>query len=127
MMLRIGLLQVSRTDTAVYLQQGMIHNKVLWQLVNVYTFILESPSRSSTCGQTNFKFSASLLYIVKVQHVYLPLRNPRTNAAPNILDLRLASSSRPAVSNMMMVLRLSNSREVSIGFQGQSVRHSDDN
>jgi hypothetical protein len=38
----------------------------------------------------------------------------------------LASSSRAAVSNVMVVLRLSNSREVSFGFQSQSVRHSDD-
>ena len=50
----------------------------------------------------------------------------RSHGSSNISDLRLASTSRAAVSNVMVVLRLSNRREVSIGFQSQNVRHSDD-
>jgi hypothetical protein len=40
--------------------------------------------------------------------------------------MRLASTSRAAVSNLMVVERVSNSREVGISFQGQSVRYGDD-
>ncbi len=40
--------------------------------------------------------------------------------------MRLASTSRAAVSNLMVVERVSNSREVGISFQSQSVRYGDD-
>ena len=40
-------------------------------------------------------------------------------------DQRSARASRAAVSNVMVVLRLSNSREASIRIQSQSVRHGD--
>jgi hypothetical protein len=44
----------------------------------------------------------------------------------NISDQRLARTSRAAVSNVVVVLRVSESREVSLGFLSQSVRHSND-
>lgn len=99
-------------------------------------------SRSSTYKRTIYRTSSSQSYMVKGQHVYLPLRNARNNAVSNLLpilhyirvraqdnnlsrshhssnisDLRLASTSWAAVSDLMVVLLVSNSREVSIRFQ----------
>jgi hypothetical protein len=125
---------------AILLWQLYIHSresfKIKVRTKQTYR-ISSSPPIPHRRGSTRVLPSSKHKKTTQYQISYLPIlhckrfqtqdnNSFRSHCSSNISDQRLARTSWAAVSNLMVVLRVSNSREVSIGFLSQSVRHSDD-
>ena len=103
--------------------------------LNTCTFLFEMYSNTfqhvPTDGRNDlipYQFSPilHLSYIIKGFKQAQDNNSFRSHNSSNISGMRLASASWAAVSNVMVVLRVSNSREVGISFQSQSVRYGND-